>query len=268
MFRMALLTKLNALSGLLVLAQFVAPCSCLGDDGSARRYAELMRDDEPSLMFCLLGRPDVQRELKLTAKQITTIKHVCCPEWREVPALMELMAKSRRLESDQTLSAPDRQKLAKAVKAEFKSRIEAYQRQELAATLSANQRQRLDELLTQMVGPMAILENPAISAKLRLSEKQRAAMADTVKYYEAGLGWLRWRYRRQQISGFSKGESKQDREKELDALFVVIRATEKERDGALLVGLEPDQLASWRKIQGKAFPIVWPPTSVSDCACE
>ena len=32
----------------------------------------------------------------------------------------------------------------------------------------------------------------------------------------------------------------------------------------LLVGLTPEQLAQWHKIQGKPFPIAWPPTSVSD----
>jgi hypothetical protein len=248
--------KPKVLFSLLMLVQLIASCPCVGDDGSARRYAELMRDDEPSLMFCLLGRPDVQGELKLTAKQITTIKHACGAKAQDIPGLMQLLADLKKRRSDPSLSASDKEKVGKAASAHMKSLCEEYQRRELSATLSANQRQRLDELLTQMVGPMAILENPAISAKLRLSEKQRAAMADTVKYYEAGLGWLRWRYRRQQISGFSKGESKQDREKELDALFVVIRATEKERDAALLVGLEPDQLASWRKIQGKPFPIV------------
>jgi hypothetical protein len=259
--------KPNALLSLLLLVEFVAPCPCVGDDGSARRYAEPMKDDEPALMLCLLVRPDVQRELKLAAKHITTIKHACCPEWREVPGLMELVAKSRKVESDQTPAAPGREKLAKAANAEFKTRIKAYQRQQLAATLSLNQRQRLDELLTQMVGPMAILENAPIASRLGLSEKQKAEMADTAKHYDAGLGWLRARYGRQQISGFSKGESKQDREKELDALFVVIRATEKERDTALLVGLVPDQLAAWRKIQGKPFPIAWPPGSISDCPC-
>jgi hypothetical protein len=56
----------------------------------------------------------------------------------------------------------------------------------------------------------------------------------------------------------------EDRKKEVDALFVVIRAIEKERDADLLVELTPDQVALWSTIQGKLFPIAWPPTSAFD----
>jgi hypothetical protein len=260
--------KPTHLFSLLVLAQFVASCPCLGDDGSARRYAELLGNDELFLTFSLLERGDVQHELKMTAKQVAIVKQAYTA--REIPGMTEFLANSRKRQSDPTLSAVDRVKMGKAVHAEFRSRIEAFQRKELSAALSAIQRQRLDELLTQMRGPIAILDNPAISSKLRLSERQRAEMQDTVKHYEAGLGWLRARYGRQQISGLHVNETLEDRQKEVEALFVVIHAIEKGRDADLLVGLRltPDQLASWRKIQGKPFPIAWTPTSVSDFPFE
>ncbi len=261
--------KPTHLFSLLVLAQLVASCPCLGDDGSARRYAELLGNDELFLTFSLLERGDVQHELKMTSQQVAIVKQAYNATAREIPGMTELLANSRKRQLDTTLSASDRVKWGKAVNSDMKNRIEAYQRKELSATLSANHRQRLDELLTQMRGPIAILENPAISSKLPLSERrQRAEMQDTVKHYEAGLGWLRARYGRQQISGLHVNETLEDRQKEVEALFVVIHAIEKERDADLLVGLTPDQLASWRKIQGKPFPISWTPTSVSDFPFE
>jgi hypothetical protein len=158
--------KTNLLFSLSVVAQFVASCPCLGDDGSARRYAEFMGNDELFLTFCLLERGDVQHELKMTAKQVAIVKHVPCATAREIPGLTELLTKNRKRQSDPTLSASDKEKLAKAVHSDMKSHIEAYQHKELSCTLSANQRQRLDELLMQMRGPIAVLDNPAISSKL------------------------------------------------------------------------------------------------------
>jgi hypothetical protein len=258
--------KMRLSFSLLLLAQSLACCLCVGDDGSARRYANVMENDELFLTFCLLERDDVQRELKMTPEQIAKIRDIRLATAAEIPGFMDLLSKNRKRQSEPTLSASDKEKLRKAATSELTSLIEAYQRKGLSATLSVDQRQRLSELLAQMRGPVDILNNPAISSKLQLSEKQRAEMADTVKHYEAGLGWLRARYGRQQISGLHKStnETLEDRQKELEALHTVIRAIEKERDADLLLELTPDQLASWSAIQGRLFPIAWPQTSVSD----
>jgi len=248
----------------LLLVLWFASCRCLGDDGSARRYG-LPKGEEPLLTLCVLGRPDVQAELKLTAKQIATIKRVCSAKAEDIPGAKELLTNARKLQSDPALSASAKEKLGKALHDAMSGLCEAHQRRELSAVLSANQRQRLDEILIQMVGPIAILESPTISSKLQLSEKQTAEMADTAKHYESGFGWIRARYGRQQIAGLSKNESLQEREREVEALFVVIRAIEKERDADLLLGLTPAQLASWHTVEGKPFPIAWPVTSGCDC---
>ena len=138
----------------------------------------------------------------------------------------------------------------------------------MSAVLSADQKKRLDQLVIQMRGPIVMVEDPEIASELQLSEKQRAEQADTVKHYQKGLAWLQGRYGRKQIGGLRVGETLEDRKKELGAMFVVIRAIERERDADLLVGLTPEQLRLWRKIQGKPFPIAWPPTSVSDSPFE
>jgi hypothetical protein len=258
--------KMNLSFSLLLLAQSLVCCLCLGDDGSARRYANVMGNDELSFTFSLLERGDVQHELNTAPGQVAKIARICHPPDREVPGLAELVARYKKRRSDPAASPADREKSRKSFNSDLGRCIAAYQRKELSATLSLDQTQRLNELLTQMRGPIAVLDVPAISSKLQLSEKQRAEMADTVKHYEAGLGWLRARYGRQQISGLHKStnETWEDRQKELEALFTVICAIEKERDADLLVELTPDQLASWSTIQGRLFPIAWPPTSVSD----
>ena len=249
-----------------VLGLLLVGSLCVADDGSARRYAELPASDDLSWMFSLLERKDVQDELHTAPGQVARIARICHPPDREVPGLEELVARYKKRQSEPATSPVDREKSRKSFNSDLGRCIAAYQRKELSATLSANQRQRLDELLTQMRGPIAVLDVPAISSKLQLSEKQRTEMADTVKHYEAGLGWLRARYGRQQISGLHKStnETPEDRQKELEALFTVIRAIEKERDANLLMELTPDQLESWSTIQGRLFPIAWPPTSVSD----
>jgi hypothetical protein len=257
--------KTNLVFSLLVLVQFVACCLCCGDDGSARRYVNFMGNDELFLTFCLLERGDVQHELKMTVEQIAIVEHLASATTREIPGLMDLLAKNQKRQSDPTLSASDKEKLGKAATSDAKSWIEAYQRKELSATLSASQGQRLGELLIQMRGPIATIDDAAVRAKLQFSNEQLAALRQTGKDYDADIRLPVGRYGRQQISGKRyPNETDGDRQKELAALFVVIRAIERERDGALLQKLTPQQLESWTIIQGKLFPIAWPPTSVSD----
>ena len=93
-------------------------------------------------------------------------------------------------------------------------------------------------------------------------------MADTVKHYDAGWDGFRTLWTTANKWYRRSNETQEDRRKKLESLFVVIRGIERERDADLLVELTPDQLASWRKMQGKPFAIVWPPTSVSDSPCE
>jgi hypothetical protein len=252
----------------LVLVLSLGCSRCLGDEYSARRYAEVVGHDDLFLTACLLERADVQQDLKMTAEQIATIKHIWNATQREIPGLVELVAGYRKRQLDPTLSPSDKDKLREAVKSEVKSCINAYRRKELPAALSVNQRQRLGELVMQMRGPIAVCDDPALSSQLQLSEKQRAKMGETVKHYEAGLGWLRARFGRQQISGIHKNETQEERQNELEALFVVIRAIEKERDADLFVELTSEQLASWGKVQGRPLPIAWPRTLASDSPFE
>ncbi len=236
-------------------------CLCFGDDGSARRYVELLWHDDLFLdLFlesCLLERKDVQRELKMTAEQTAKVKHIFNAKGQEIPGYTDLVASYRKRQSDRTLSASDTKKLAKAMISAVTRCTDAYQRKELAATLSVSQRHRLGELLIQMRGPIAIVDDSPLSSKLQLNEKQRLDMKETVKDYEGELKWLQARYGREQFDPVLKNETQEDRQKEVEALFVIIRAIKRERDAALLETLTPEQLALWRKIQGKPFPITW-----------
>jgi hypothetical protein len=237
----------------------------VADDRSARRYAEFAEHDDLFRTFSLLERKDVQDELKLAPEQVAKAKHIWRPPEREVPGLPELIARYRTLQADPSLSDADRKKARDKFSADLGSCYAKYQHHELAATLSTVQKQRLDELLLQMRGPIAIVDDSAVSSKLQLSDQQLAEMRDTAKQYAAELGWLQARYGRQQISDRRyKGETREDRQGELAALFTVICAIEKERDASLVITLAPQQFTSWTTMQGKAFPIVWPAATPFD----
>jgi hypothetical protein len=241
---------------------------CVADDGSARRYAEFAETNNLSRMFALLERKDVQDELKITPEQAAKVAHICRAPEREIPGLRDLVVKHERRQAEPGASSADREKEIASFNLELGKRIAEYQRKQLSATLSSNQMQRLGELVLQMRGPIALMDDPAILAKLRISEKQKLEMADTIKHYEEESRWLRARFGRQQISGIHMNEHEKDRQREIDAMFVVLRAIEKDRDADLLTELTPDQLESWRRIQGKLFQIAWPPTSVLDSPFE
>ncbi len=248
----------------LVLVLCLGYSPCLGDDGSARRYAEFTGGDGLVRAFCLLEREDVQHELKMTAEQVAKVKHAVNATAHEIPGLLELGASYKKRQADVSLSESDRKKLKDSFSADLRNCLEQFQKRELSSALSAVQRKRLAELVIQMRGPVAIVEDPAISGKLQLGDEQLTAMRQVVKSY-AELKWLQARYGRQQISGARyANETPEDRQKELEGLFHVIREIERARDGALLLNFTPQQRASWTAIQGKPFPITWPATSVLD----
>jgi hypothetical protein len=249
-----------------ILLLYVGYSPCLGDDGSARRYAEfaeVAEYDDTFQSFLLLERKEVQKELGMSTEQTARVTRICHASDQDVPGLLELMAQYRKRQSDSTISTSDQEKPRESFKSDVKNCIDAYQRKELSATLSANQRQRLSELVMQMRGPIVFLEE-TVSSRLQLSSQQKEEMKATVKDYDGELKWLQGRYGRQQIKGIHKYESLADRQEELQALFVVIRAIERERDANLLVELTAEQATSWATIRGRLFPIAWPPTSVSD----
>ena len=249
----------------LVVALCLGCSLCLGDDGSARRYAEFTGHNDLFPAFCLLEREDVQHELKITAEQIAKVKQICNATDHEIPGLVELMAAYRKQQSDVSLSESGRKKLRDSFSADLKNCIREFENRELSSTLSAVQRQRLAELVIQMRGPVGLLEDPALSGELQLGDEQLTAMKQVVKDYDAELKLLQARYGRQQISGKRyANETPEDRQKELEGLFHVIREIERARDGDLLLKLTPQQLVSWTAIQGKLFPITWPATTVLD----
>lgn len=248
---------------ILVIALCLACCPCLGDNNSARRYVNFKWQDDLFLTFCLLDRKEVQHELKMTAEQLVKIKHIVTPKDTDMPGFTEFLASLKKQQSSSNPSNPGRGGQPGTTSDAIRNWINTYQRRELAAMLSAVQKQRLGELLIQMRGPISIVDDEAVSSKLQLSSEQRARMKESVEAYETPLTWLQKRYGRQQIAGL-RNETLRDRENEIEALFVVIRALEKERDDTLLLGLTQAQNALWASFQGRPLRIDWSPTSAFD----
>ena len=240
-------------------------CLCVGDDGSARRYAQFTDFGDWCPAFYLLERKDLQEELEMTPEQLAKVEQIRRAPTPDTPHVPELIANYKKRQSDPAFSASEHQEMKESFESVLGICFVAYQRKALSVTLSTNQRQRLGELVIQMRGPIALVNDAALSSQLGLSDKQTTEMKGTVKYYEADLKRLQGRYGRQHISGRSReDETRKDRQKELEALFTVIRAIEKERDADLLLDLTPEQLESWATIQGAPFSIAWPRTSLLD----
>jgi hypothetical protein len=226
-------------------------------------------------MFSLLDRTEVQKDLRLSHEQIRTIKHIWHAPDKDIPGLSEAVYRQRKAKADSKVSESDKNKRKQAFSAELDRLIEAYRRKELLATLSAAQTKRLSELLIQMRGPIVLLDDAEIKARFRFSEKQLIEMQKTVKYFEQDdrtsllapspdLSALIRRYARQQISAIMPHQTEADLQEELNALFIVIRAMERERDASLLMDLTPEQLSLWSKTRGASLAIAWPPTSIRD----
>jgi hypothetical protein len=248
---------------------------CWADHGSARHYAEDSSCDDVFRIFSLLERSEVQKDLRLSQEQIRTIKHIWHAQAKDIPGLPEARARHRKAMADSKLSEFDKNKERQASNAEVGRLIEAYQRKELLATLSTAQRKRLSELLIQMRGPIVLMDDAEIKARFRFREKQLIEMQKTVKYFEQDdrasllapspdLSALIRRYGRQQFSARMPHQTEADLEEELKALFIVIRAMERERDASLLMDLTPAQLSLWSEIRGALLPIAWPQTSIKD----
>lgn len=237
---------------------------CWADDGSAQRYAEFPSWDDVFRTFSLLNRSEVQKDLRLSQEQIRRIKQIWQAPAKDTAGLPEAVARHRKVTVDSKVPESDKNKEKQAFGAEVTRLIEAYQRKELSATLSAAQRKRLSELLIQMRGPIVFLDDAEIKARFRFSEKQIIEMQTKANYFERDLSALISRYGRQQFSAKMPHQTEAELQEELNALFIVIRAMERERDAGLLTDLTPAQLSLWSEIRGAPLPIAWPPTSIRD----
>jgi hypothetical protein len=115
-----------------------------------------------------------------------------------------------------------------------------------------------------MKGPCIILEDTNLIQQLSLSEEQVTNMQEVSEEYEYFLGELRHRSLGLQIATL-RPRSDSDLQSELKSVFHVLKEVEKDEDYEILVLLQPEQKALWKKLCGTPMSIDWKaPESIGD----
>ena len=132
------------------------------------RLRELLVRRQASPYSTLLGVPAIQKEMKLTDKQKTTIR-------ARIDGYGAQQAQLRREAREARQTGELSPEEAQATLDEFQQQYEA----NLAGILKADQKRRLNQISLQIQGPLA-LANPALAEKLNLSEELTAQIQEIV----------------------------------------------------------------------------------------
>ncbi len=132
-----------------------------------------------SMYLSLMGRKDVQRDLKMTAGQIKTFE-----------TLRDTTMKEMRGNSTDARNRPPTFMRDKMAAADRKA----------AAILTATQKTRIAEIHVQVMGPRAVAD-PEIQKKLGLTAAQKAKVDTAMKAYQAEIGKLMASLRGQSTQG-------------------------------------------------------------------
>ncbi|MGA3285471.1 MAG: hypothetical protein ABSD57_13570 [Verrucomicrobiota bacterium] len=231
-------------------------CCLLADDNSARRYASLSTDPVTCKYF-LLSTKQVQAALDLTQPQIKSLESAMLSSPTSIVAIAELRRSQKQL-LETAHSDEERANIRRA--GNEKAHLLIHQNWEavLQSTLSSNQTKRLDQLLLQMKGPHAILEDTNVIQQLTLTKEQTNQLNQISGSYNQLLSLLHHRYLGLQI----QPERKRDRadvDSEIESLARVIKEIEKDQDSGLLAVLNTEQRHLWNSLCGTPVRIDWQP---------
>jgi len=148
----------------------ISACEIYADDNSARRYVFSQSDPLISKYFLLSQRP-VQKELNLTEIQIKSLESAMQGATTSIVAIAELR-RSQKLLLEAAKSDTERSIIRKESNEKARLLIHENWEKILQNTLSQSQMEILGELLLQMKGPHAILEDSNLVSKLELSSFQ------------------------------------------------------------------------------------------------
>lgn len=232
------------------------------DDNSARRFAALDHDTA-SCKYFLLSTKEVQRNLQLTQQQFKSLEVVWLSfSLTNDPAIAEYRRSHRQLLAA-AHSDEERANIRRKGNEKYSLLIKQNQETTLQSTLSSAQTKRLDELLLQMKGPHAILENTNVARELFLSKEQISRMNDDFNSDGQLLSLLRKRFLRLQIQPMRK-RARVDLDSEIECVARVIKEVEKAQDAGLLAVLSEEQRRSWDNLCGVPVGIVWKTDYFSD----
>ncbi len=234
------------------------------DEESARRYV-MAYETRVYMLFSLLDRKEVQKELKLTKQQLEEIKRCWRGEDKELEIKLKHLCKKHKEEmGNPLLSEEEKVQLIEQFNKVLDNVIKKYQENRLRNILTLEQWQRLFQLYLQTIGPVAIFSIQEVAESLRLTDSQRKEMKKIISYYHPVLTFLRREFGLAQFNDISLGDTEEEREKTMEALITIIRFVEKRRDEELLGVLSLEQKRKWKCLIGEPLPIVWPPQVLAE----
>ena len=213
--RLSTVALLTALVATTVAVPAIAQQKGRGGGGPGARF--MMVPGMDALM--LLGREEVQKELKLSTEQTTKVRDSAA----EARSQMEELGSSLR-----DLSPEERREKMQGARGEIEKKAKEL-RAKVDAVLDAPQKERLKQLVLQRRGAMGALADPEVATALNLTEEQKKKLEEL----RPGRG---------QGGGPGGGGGGGDRE-----------AAMKERNEKALSILTAEQKAQLEKLQGPKF---------------
>ena len=212
-----------------------------------RRYVDFSVS-QAQKTFAVISQSTVQKDLHLTAGQLTNIADFKNKPPKEIPSITNLLAQAK---------AADNSERRKIVDEELKH-YDEYLLTSLSNVLTASQSKRLQEIIWQVNGLKSLNNNHELAIALNLSDEQLGQIRDVFAFYGPILTPLYQRLGRQMIAGLSGDETLKERTKQVESLSDAVTIIEKERDRDLYRILTSTQKEKWSDLVGKPVHIQWP----------
>ena len=176
----------------------------------ARRYVDFALSQEQKTV-AVISKPVVQKDLHLTAGQLTNIAVFQNKPLKEIPSITNLVAQAK---------AANNSDRGEIVVEELKQ-YDQYLLTSLSNVLTASQSKRLQEIIWQVDGLKSLNNNHELATALNLSDDQLGQVGDVFAFYEPILNPLYQRLGRQMIAGLSVDETLKERTKQVESLIVL-----------------------------------------------
>lgn len=214
----------------------------------ARRYVDFFFFSRQQQTFAVISKREVQKDLHLTAEQLTNIAVLKNKPLKEIPGVTNLVMEAN------TTNNSDRSKIV----AEKLKLYDQFLLTSLSNVLTASQLKRFQEIIWQVDGLKSLNNNNELATALNLSDEQLGQVRDVFAHYEPILNPLYRRLGRQMIAGLSGDETLKERAKQVESLSEAVTIIEKERDRDFSAILTTAQKEKWRDLVGKPVHIEWP----------
>jgi hypothetical protein len=243
------------------IALVVQASTVFASHNSARRYASLQADPVICKYFLLSTKP-VQECLNLTQLQIKSLESAMQASPTSIAGIVEFR-RSQEQVLEEAHSDEERSKLRQNGNERAHLLIHSNWEAILHNALSPAQEARLGQLLLQMKGPHAIVEDTNLTQQLHLTAGQIGTLRQIADTYSQLLSLLRHRYLGLQIQPVRK-RSDGEISSEMSSIIQVTKEIEADQDAELLEVLDPERRRAWNSLCGSPLRIDWDAQTAAD----